>query len=59
MKLFDGYKDGTPITVTLENGAVMIEDKATGEKEAWNDEYYTEDSVSTIKLSLLNEGYRI
>lgn len=55
--LFTGYKDGQKVTVTLEDHHVWIE--TFGERELWNDEYYTEESISTIKLSLLNEGYRI
>ena len=59
MKLFEGYKDGAKVIITLEDGTVMIEYPYTGEREAWNDEYYTEDDIELIKMSLLNEGFRL
>jgi hypothetical protein len=60
MKLFEGYnQEGEHIKVNLESGHVLIENVTTGETEQWNDEYYTEEEEHTIKIGLLNEGYRL
>ena len=60
MKLFEGYnQEGEHIKVNLESGHVLIENVTTGEIEQWNDEYYTEEEERTIKIGLLNEGYRL
>lgn len=56
-KLFEGFKDGQKIIVTLEDGYVWI--MTNGEKHRWNDELYDSDSYSLIRHSLLAEGYQI
>ena len=57
MKLVEGYKDGKPVTITIEDEHVYIE--SPDGKELWNDEYYDEESYGTIKLGLLNEGFHL
>ena len=52
-----GYNPaGRPVTVTLEDGHVMIQ--SGDETVQWNDEYYDEDQLyGTVRSSLIREGY--
>ena len=52
-----GYNPaGRPVTVTLEDGHVMIQ--SGDETVQWNDEYYDEEQLfGTVRSSLIREGY--
>lgn len=59
MKLFAGYDERNKgVTIYLIDGRVVIEYVSSGLKVYWNDEYYTEESIPTIKMGLMNEGFR-
>ena len=60
MLIFAGYNlNGEAVRVTLEKNHVYIENVRTGEKKRWNNEWYDEENISLIRLSMLNEGYRM
>lgn len=61
MKIFDGYLGNRPIEIILEeDNHLYILDKLSNELTLYNKEYYFEDSdFSSVKIALLNEGFRI
>ena len=63
MKLFEGYtSEGRKAEVILEDERIWIVDAETGEKEQYNDEYYTEDdtaSLASVRASMIAEGFRV
>ena len=63
MKLFEGYTgEGRRVEISLEDGQIWITDTESGEKELYNDGYYTEDdtcALASVKASMIMEGYRL
>lgn len=63
MKLYEGYnQDGAKVEIVLEDGRIWIVDTETGDREQYNDEWYSEDdtaSLASVKASMISEGFRL
>ena len=63
MKLFEGYTgEGRRVEISLEDGRIWIVNTANGEREQYNDEWYSEDdtcALASVKASMIMEGYRL
>ena len=63
MKLFEGYTgEGRRAEILLEDGRIWIADAATGEREMYNDEEYSQDdagALAQVRASMIAEGFRL
>lgn len=63
MKLFEGYdNEGRRVEIVLEDGRIQIVDTATGDRDQYNDEWYSEDddyALRSVKASMIMEGFRL
>ena len=62
-KLYEGYgPDGRRVEIVLDDDHIWIVDAETGDRDQYNDEWYSEDdtaSLAAVKASMISEGYRL
>ena len=61
--LYKGYDpDGRRVEIVLDDDHIWIVDAETGDRDQYNDEWYSEDdtaSLAAVKASMISEGYRL